>query len=77
MNSIQKLPPFIALTIFLVAAPQDTAIAQNPSPASAAPEPPHSYQAENLRQRWYLSGLIVVLLGAGLVYVLKRKHKTA
>jgi hypothetical protein len=32
---------------------------------------------ENIRQRWYLTGLIAVLLGIGLVYRLKRRGQTA
>lgn len=47
-------------------------ISAAPAPA---PKPSASSNSENLRQRPYLLGLIVLLLAIGLVYVLKRRRQ--
>lgn len=52
--------------------------AQSPPPASATTAAHESANSsENLQQRPFLLGLIFLLLGIGLVYVLRRKYRSA
>lgn len=74
MNSVCK-PLFVAVTLFLFAASLPAADTAVP------PVQPHTQSAtehaEAIQQRWYLSGLIVFLLGAGIVYRLKFRRQLA
>jgi hypothetical protein len=79
MNFIRKPTLLLALVLAITAAPlcaaaqpASNALAQTPAAAeSAGPGP------EDIRQRWYLSGLIVLLLGVGVVYKVKRGRQIA
>jgi hypothetical protein len=85
MNFIYKPLLLVALAMFLAAASLPAAADTTAPPVqpSSAPSAPAAHpgtqtaaeHAEAIQQRWYLSGLIVILLGVGMVYRLKFRRQ--
>ena len=81
-NCLNRIAKSLSLAFMLLALAMtsSTALSQTNSPAPATTTPPASLEqsnAEQVKQRWILSTLIVALLGVGAVYLLRKPQNAA
>ena len=74
----------LALLLLALAVAPGAALSQtnSPAPAVAAPPsspatPPAEPKSDQIKQRWILSAVIVVLLGIGAVYLVRKPQNAA
>ena len=76
-----RIAKSLSLALMLLALAPGTARSQtnSPAPAATAPPPSHSTppaESDQIEQRWMLSGLILVLLGIGAIYLMRKPQTT-